>query len=89
MQWFIANISSRVISVRASSATNFSYIPENERPTPDPIYILRFFLHPGDFQKKERNKKGRAKIEMKVLKLDFRGSRFVFLLFFFFINIAK
>ena len=84
MQWFIANISSRVISVRASSATSFSYIPENERPTPGPIYILRFFLHPDDFQKKEKNKKGRAKIEMKVLKLVF-GDFVSYSYYFFFL----
>lgn len=70
MQCFIANISSRAISVRASSATSFSYISTSEHPTPGPIYILRFFYTRVISKKKKKIKKVEPIVrEMKILKL--------------------
>lgn len=71
MQCFIANISSRVISVRASSATSFSYISTSEHPTPGLIYILRFFYTRVISKKKKIKIKKVEPIvrEMKILKL--------------------
>lgn len=69
MQCFIANISSRAISVRASSATSFSYISTSEHPTPGPIYILRFFYTRVISKKKKIKKVEPIVREMKILKL--------------------